>query len=279
MPLNMIMLDQRELLSPKMDVVFKALFGRDNCRDMLRSFINAMLDLDIVSEDDIEIANTEMQKSHHDDKGSRLDLRVRTKDKVHIDIEIQLEKATDMVKRSAFYLSKLYSEQIKESEPYSSIGRAIALNVLDYKLFEDDRWIRRARFRDTETNEEMTDCMELNFVELPKIPADIATIEKDLRLLWAAFIAAEDGEILKLLATKNDQIKKAVNELSIISADDNLRYIYDMRFKAKMDYMDSMYLAKQEGKIEVAKNLKGLGIQIDDIVRATGLSSDQIKKL
>ena len=34
-----------------------------------------------------------------------------------------------------------------------------------------------------------------------------------------------------------------------------------------------------EGKIEIAKNLIKLGINIDDIVKATGLSKEEIEKL
>ena len=34
-----------------------------------------------------------------------------------------------------------------------------------------------------------------------------------------------------------------------------------------------------EGKIEIAKNLIKLGINIDDIIKATGLSKEEIEKL
>ena len=34
-----------------------------------------------------------------------------------------------------------------------------------------------------------------------------------------------------------------------------------------------------EGKIEIAKNLIKLGLNVDDIVKATGLSKEEIEKL
>ena len=36
---------------------------------------------------------------------------------------------------------------------------------------------------------------------------------------------------------------------------------------------------REEGKIEIAKNLIKLGLNVDDIVKATGLSKKEIEKL
>jgi predicted transposase/invertase (TIGR01784 family) len=65
--------------------------------------------------------------------------------------------------------------------------------------------------------------------------------------------------------------------------------------KILLDYQNDMYaseqkgielgkqegieLGKQEGKTETAKCLLGMGLTVDQIVQATGLSEDQIKSL
>ena len=58
---------------------------------------------------------------------------------------------------------------------------------------------------------------------------------------------------------------------------------YEDSLKAYRDIKNSLDSAKQEGKkdkaIEIAKNLLEMGMSIDNIMKATGLSQEEIAKL
>jgi len=205
---NKIIYKGQELLPVTSDVVFKAIFGSEENKDLLVSLLNSFIDVDIKSPEQIELVSTEFIKHYDDDKLCRLDIRIKTEDNKHIDVEIQVADKKDMINRSLYYLANLYTDQMKEGMKYKDLGRTIALNILCFNLFSDDEpYINSYRFKNRVNNKELTDILEINFVELKKV--------KDLKLdnmkdLWAKFLSAESEEELSMLAQKNKTLNKAV---------------------------------------------------------------------
>ena len=98
---------------------------------------------------------------------------------------------------------------------------------------------------------------------------------------------------------KNKDIEEAVVTVHEMSEDEKLRRLAELREKAIMDekairkagYVHGMEEGKALGeksgiekgekneKIKIAKNLKKLGIKIEDIALATNLSEKEIKEL
>ncbi|NFI94847.1 hypothetical protein FC961_10660 [Clostridium botulinum] len=79
-----------------------------------------------------------------------------------------------------------------------------------------------------------------------------------------------------------EEIREAKDELIRISNDDEQRQIYEMRSKILKDKISALNKAKkegiEEGKLEIAKNLKGL-LEDNVISEKTGLDLDIIRKL
>lgn len=71
---------RRTLLNPKIDFVFKKIFGSSDHPDILISFLNAVLKLKnpITS---VEIKNSDLEKEYIEDKFSRLDVKALTSNK------------------------------------------------------------------------------------------------------------------------------------------------------------------------------------------------------
>lgn len=222
-----------------------------------------------------------------------MDIRIKTEDNKHIDVEVQVVDKKDMINRSIFYAASLYTEQMKEGMRYKNLGRTIALNILCFNLFKDDKeYINSYRFKNRQNNKELTDILEINFVELKKV--------KDLQLdnmkdLWATFLSAESEEELKMLALKNGTINKAVETLKYVSADDVIRFEYDQRRKAKLDHAAEMAekleegieIGREEGREEgemkkavvTAKTALEEGLPIELISKLTGLGIEKIEEL
>lgn len=159
----------QELLPVKADIVFKAIFAKEANKDLLASFISSILSIDIASQD-ITITNTELSPFHEDGKLSRLDIRIKTVDHSHMDVEIQLRNEHNIEKRSIYYLSRLYIEQMVSGMTYSQIGRTIAINILDYNFLNFEDYHNCYRLKNRKVGHELTDVFEINFIELPKVP-------------------------------------------------------------------------------------------------------------
>ncbi|MDU3723531.1 Rpn family recombination-promoting nuclease/putative transposase [Clostridium celatum] len=274
----------RGLLDPKVDFVFKNIFGSSNHPEILISFLNATLKpkKKIVS---VDINKTDIEKQYIEDKYSRLDVKATTSNDEIINIEIQLKNENNMIKRSLYYLSKMYEEQLNEKEDYSKLIRTVCINILNFKYLKTENFHTGYRFKEIETNEELTDVMEVHFIEIPKL--NDSSDEKDMLVAWTEFLKDPESEKVRDLELSIEEIRQAKDELIRMSNDKKQRELYDMRANSLRDKISELNAVEkkgreegiQEGRKETAKNLLKLGVSIDVIIEATGLSKEDIDKI
>lgn len=277
----------RGLLDPKMDFIFKKIFGSESNKNILISFLNATLK----SRDEIKeviLENTDIEKNFIEDKFSRLDIKATTNKGEKINIEIQLRNEKNMIKRTLYYWSKMYEEQLSEGRNYSSLNRTVCINILNFDYLENNKFHSMFRLKDVDTDKELTDVMEIHFIEIPKLADD--SQEKSMLAAWVEFLKNPESEKVRTLETDIKAIKDAKDELVKISADKKQRAMYEMRQKTLHDEANALYSAekkgiekgklegKKEAKLELARNL--LDILDEEIIALkTSLSIEEVKKL
>lgn len=97
---------EKKYLSPKNDLVFKLVFADRRNSDILTEFLKTMLDLPDQEYDYIEFTDTHLLPDDIDGKMGILDIKLYTKNKNVLDIEIQVLRVPDLQERILFYLSK-----------------------------------------------------------------------------------------------------------------------------------------------------------------------------
>lgn len=282
----------RGLLDPKMDFVFKNIFGSEKHPNILISFLNATLKpKDLITE--VEIKNTDLNKGYIEDKFSRLDVKATTSNNEIINIEIQLKNEYNMIKRSLYYWSKLYSEQLNEGEDYSVLKRTICINILNFKYLKTRKFHSGYRLKEMYSNEELTNVAEIHFIEIPKL--EEGSDEKDMLVAWIEFLKNPESEKVRSLEMSVEEIREAKDELIKMSNDDTQRELYEMRAKTLRDKISALNEAerkglkkgREEGKregeknkaIEIAKSLITIGLDKEAISKSTGLDLCEIEKL
>ena len=274
----------RGLLDPKMDFVFKNIFGSEKHPNILISFLNATLKpKDLITE--VEIKNTDLNKDYIEDKFSRLDVKATTSNNEIINIEIQLKNEYNMIKRSLYYWSKLYSEQLNEGEDYSLLKRTICINILNFKYLKTRMFHSVYRMKEIHTNEELSDIEEIHFIEIPKL--EDGSDEKDMLVAWIEFLKNPESEKVRSLEMSVDEIREAKDELIKMSNDDTQRELYEMRAKTLRDKISALNEAERKGikkgeknkAIEIAKSLINLGLDKESIAKSTGLDLWEVEKL
>ena len=298
----------RGLLDSKMDFVFKNIFGSEKHPNILISFLNATLKpKDLITA--VEIKNTDLNKGYIEDKFSRLDVKATTSNNEIINIEIQLKNEYNMIKRSLFYWSKLYSEQLNEGEDYSVLKRTICINILNFKYLKTRKFHSGYRLKEIYSNEELTDVAEIHFIEIPKL--EEGTDEKDMLVAWIEFLKNPESEKVRSLEMSIDEIREAKDELIRMSNDDTQRELYEMRAKTLKDKISALNEAERKGikkgrqegikeglqkgiqeglqkgiqegekskAIEIAKSLINIGLDKETISKSTGLDLNEIEKL
>lgn len=115
-----------ELIDLKVDYSFKKMFGSERNKNITIVFLNAILQrTGRNSIKDVFFSKQEVGGEYLRDKQSRLDIVVRTQADEIINIEIQLSNEHDMIKRTLFYWSHLYTKQIKKGEGYNQLVPSI----------------------------------------------------------------------------------------------------------------------------------------------------------
>ena len=284
------------LMKPKIDFAFKEIMIDEKART---GFLAAVLKIDPESIQETRILNTNLRREHEDDKQGILDVRLLMDNNREIDIEIQLSELAVWADRSLFYLSKMFTEQIRPGESYRVFKKCVDISILDFILFRDEaEFYSCFHIREDTRNFLYTDKMEFHVIELPKLPDRPKEGCTDLEL-WAKFINAERKEEFDMLAEKNIYIDSAYRRLQVISQDDKKRMEYEARQKAIRDYNEGLLEAEERGEqrgekrgiqigeqrgekrrnIENARGMKNEGIGHDIISRVTGLSPAEIDSL
>lgn len=270
------------LLPPKMDFVFKRIFGNENHPNVLISFLNAVLNpVDPI--ESVILKDTTIEKSHLEDKYSRLDVKAITNKGEHINIEIQLKDEYNMIKRSLYYWSKLYEGQLENGENYQKLSRTICINLIDFNLLNHHKFHSVYRLKDCETNEELTDVMEIHFIELKKMK-DVRRVEdvKTKLEAWLYFINQPDSELVQELEKIEVEIKEAKAELIRLSGDRKERERYEKRRESRLNEVSALSYAEEKGakkeKIEIAKNLLDV-LDNETISLKTGLPIEEVKEI
>jgi predicted transposase/invertase (TIGR01784 family) len=279
------------ILSPKVDFVFKKIFGNEKHPRILISFLNAVIKpTDLIKS--VEIKNTDIEKEYIEDKYSRLDIKAVTENKEHINIEIQVKNEYNMIKRSLYYWSKMYEGQLTKGQDYDTLSRTICINILDFKYLKSENFHNCYRLKEKDTNEELTDVLELHFIEIPKLRRLENTEDvSDMLEAWITFIERPTSEIVDKLEMSLDEIKEAKEELIRLSGNDKERERYQKRFESLLEQNSLIANAERkgmekgiqqgikEGVLKIAQNLIKSGLENEFISNATGLSLDEINKI
>ena len=101
------------------------------------------------------------------------------------------------------------------------------------------------------------------------------------------YVIGGNEEKMEEYKKENGEIKEAIEQLEEMSADENERYLYELRERGRLMYNTEIAEAKnagkeegkKEGKIEIAKKLLNNGMAIKDIVEITDLTEREIKSL
>lgn len=125
----------QNFLDPKTDVVFKHLFGREKNKELLINFINDALNLSGNKIVDIDFQKTEFIGFGDNAKKIILDVHCLDNFNRHHIVEMQLGDVTNFAKRAQYYVSTVYSEQLKDGEDYTELKPVYLIAILNKPLF------------------------------------------------------------------------------------------------------------------------------------------------
>ena len=290
-------------LSPKLDVVFQALFGEVGNESITKGFLETILERKI---DSIDLSrNPILRREFKDEKLGVLDIIAKLDENEICNIELQIVDKKNIIERILYYWSRLYSRQIKSGEDYKILQKAIVILITDFKIENLEELDYHSRWKIMEDKQGkkiiLTQKLEIDIIELPKIIGKEK--EQDNLLDWLYFLENPKSERVTEKMKENENLKEAVKKLDNLSEDERMQRIADLRQKAIMDekaiYEKGLEIGLEKGiqrgmekgiekgimegsqkeKIEIAKKMLELKIDKETIAEATGLTEQEIEKI
>ena len=240
-----------------------------------------------------ELLESEGNQESASDKFNRVDIKAKNVKGEIIIVEVQLTRQLYFLQRMLYGVSKAITEHIDIGQKYDEVKKVYSINILYFDLGKGSDYLYHGKtvFTGVHTN----DLLEVNTKEAKelrmRVPQDIFPEYYIIRVNEFNSVATTPIEewldYLKNNRIKDDTstpgLKEARQKLLYMTMSDKERRAYDEHMDDIMVQNDVLDTAKMEGRAEgimlTAKNLKTMGLSIPDIIKATGLSEEDIMKL
>jgi len=268
--------------------------------EILEGFLSELLHTDVKID---SILESESNKENDTDKSNRVDILVDTSTKEKIIIEVQCNSEWDYLSRILYGTSKVITAYINKGESYKKICKVISVSIVFFELGKGEDYLYKGttnfvglHYNDTlalgenekkmyeRKRKEVSDIYpEYYIIKVNKFDQQI----RDKFDEWIYFLKTE--QIKEDFKAKG--LKQAADKLNVLKLNEQETRIYENYLK-DLSYERSMIESalvegeakgeakgKAEEKVKVAKNLIKIGVSVDVIIKSTGLTIDEIRKL
>ncbi len=264
---------------PKNDLAFKKIFGNENKKEILISFLNSILDfknekiiVDVILDNPYQLPDIKELKE------TILDIKATNQNGDKFIVEMQKKDLSNFAKRSLYYTSKAYISQIEKGEEIINLKKVYYIAILNFNMFENKNYISRHLIINQETATQDLKDFEFTFIELKKFNTKLADLNSTIDK-WIYFI--NNASNFDLIPHEYENIIEFKEAFEIAN-----KFSWN---KKELEYYDSMHLKQADDKnaletaikkrdIEIAKNLLDV-LDTKTIALKTGLSIQEVANL
>ena len=270
------------------DKTFKKTFSPDTRRGK-RNLLNLLNDM-LQGQIPQKIKEVSSQQPELNDSGSKvskssiLDLHCRDERNNFIEIEVQIQRETNFLKRLVFYSSQMI---VQQGEPGSDwdydVKPVYVISFARFRVFDDNRPLHRAGILDYETVDRLIDSANFTVIELPKIARIIHKSDSEAAKWMFIFRYLDRLKVLPpALKTEKFEGLLPFAKLARFNKKELKRYRYIMHLKWDR-YAQELAFAEdhpdfvkkiEEKVIDKVEQMLKKGASMDKIRTSLGLSNN-----
>ena len=282
------------------DFAFKKLFGTEMNKDLLISFLNALLHgRETIA--DLTYLNAERLGTQEYDRRAVFDVYCENEFGEKFIVEMQKGEQQYFKDRSIYYSTFAIREQAPKGEWNYSLKGVYTIGILNFCFTGksgDGEYCHEIKLMNTKTKELFYDKLTFIYLEMPKF----TKTEEELVTMFDKWMYAIKhlGSLMNRPAILQEKVfERLFATAEIAKFNPQERYEYEDSLKAFRDWFSVIETAELKGvakgeakgikigeergaqkeKLAIALNLKSIGISPDKIAQATGLSLEDIAKL
>jgi len=276
-----------DIINPCWDNVFKAIFTKDTpeSRGALEYLISAILNRRLTV---LTIVANEPPVESVNERQIRYDINCKFDNNELCNIEMTLNPDIDEPMRLEYYSGKLFiGQDIRgQDKSYSDLKHTYQISLLvNTSMIKDDLFVHHFKYYDEESGISLNGRSHIITIELSKLEQIAQKPVTEMTALehWAVFFRytpdKEKRELVNEIIEHEEGIAMAGQVLLTISKDEKERARLTSEYKFAVDLQSKLVNARRAEKRDIARNALQMNMTIDDIVRLTGLTSEEIEGL
>ena len=287
-------------IDPRVDWAFKRIFGSEDTKECLITFLNGLFEDELVIKD-VTFAKTEKLGLRPDDRGVVFDVYCITNEDKHIIVEMQKKEQEYFADRALYYTARAIVQQGVRGIWDYHLAPVYTVCFMDFvssspilKKFRTDLVLT-----DLQTRQLVSDRMRIVYLQLPLFDKHTEAECMDIFDCWIYIMKnmnmfeqmpfSEKYPVFRKLAEIGDLRKLSREELELYDEDiKNMRDIYATR---KFDEKRGMEIGMAKGmeigmakgmekeKLATAHRLLSMGLSDEQVSTVTELPLEDIQKM
>lgn len=290
------MVDSRErYINPYTDFGFKRLFGTEMNKDLLISFLNALFSgHEVIT--DITYKNSEQLGSGVTDRKAVFDVYCQNTEGEYFIVEMQKAEQDYFKDRSVYYSTFPIREQAKRGEWDYQLKGVYTVGILNFVFpddeYPDDCMHHEVKLMDADDKHVFYDKLTFVYLEMPKF----RKTEEELETMFDKWLFALRN-LTRLMerpkALQERIFTRLFEQAEIAKLNPQELLDYEESVKVYRDLFNVVNTAERKGreecraeglvegraeeKMDIARKMKSMGMGVDLIAQATGLTAEDIE--
>jgi predicted transposase/invertase (TIGR01784 family) len=281
-------------INPFTDFGFKKIFGEEASKPLLIDFLNALLPQNdkIV---DLTFKNNEQLGQTDFDRKAIYDIYCENEKGEKFIVELQKAKQNYFKERTIFYSTFPIREQAEKGGWNYNLKAVYCIGILDFTFDDYDTEIEKKEVvhiikLKNQHGKIFYDKLTFIYLEMPNFKKKDSELQTRLDK-WLYFIKyLEDFQTIPSIFI-DDVFNKAFEKAELAKLGEAEMEQYEYSLKVFRDNTNTWNYAidtafdegklegKLEGKFEIARSAKQMGLKVEDIVKLTGLTIEEIERL
>lgn len=277
-------------INPYTDFGVKKLFGEEYNKDLLISFLNALLCPQSPIEDLHHLPRERLPDSDRD-LCSVFDVYCTLRDGSRIIVEMQKTIQEYFKDRALYYATFPIREQAIQGEWNYQLAPVYTVGVLNFTFDDREEYFHHeVVLCDRKTQEQFYDKLTMIYLEMPKFNKKLEELTTELdKWLYLLKNLARLNDRPRNMAGKIFELVFEVARVAALNPDDRAAYqrsikgMWDMgaamSTQRNLGLVEGEKKGREENRFEMAQKLKALGVDLNTIAEASGFSVEEIQKL
>ena len=285
---------------PTTDFTFKKIFGTEANKRFLIDFLNNFVSKYTGIITDVTYLPTEQYGLNESERRAVFDLLCVDQNQQNFIIEMQRANQPDFAERSIFYLSRAISASMEKGGYDYHILPTYSVNLLDFELpeYKNSGECFQALFLTDQKNRILTTKVAIFYIKLRNFAAESSELTEGMRN-WLDLLKnmpkMDDSDyerqkplfrelmdvcrISKLNTMEKENYRKSVLEYEDVQR--AVAYAKELAFEegVKKGMEKGLEKGREETLAHTARKLLGMGLSIEDVVKATGLSEARVREM